>query len=222
MGRLIVTDTKIAQIPYQMKETGHTLYSYEELCYYMKSRMPLWLLEKERRGLTQWIRERGVDVADTDLLNPLEAAELILNAGNYFREDEVKDLLEEMKEYENKAEAVKEKEKADFYLSYGRLLKAYFSYEKALSAVTGEETDNFIGSLYHNKGVILCRFFYWQEAEECFQKASKTGALEESQRALELVKDMKKKEWKQGKEGLSFREVEEKKKEFLMEIGSLE
>lgn len=222
MGRLIVTDTNIAQVPYEMKETGHPLYSYEELCYYMKSRMPLWLLENERKGLTDWIRERGVNLPETDLLDPVKAAALILDAGNYFREDEAKDLLEEMAEYEKKAVTVREKEKGDLYLAYGKFLKAFFSYEKAIGAVDGEETTDFLASLYHNKGVILCRFFYWEEAGECFQKAIDIGGFDESEAALEFVKDMKKQEWMEGEEPLLTTEIEKKKKQFLDEIGSLE
>lgn len=218
MGRLIVTDTKIAQIPYRMKETGHPLYSYEELCYYMKSRMPLWLLENERKGLTEWIRERGVEIPETDFLNPKEAAALILEAGNYFREDETKDLLEEMEEYDDRITAVKEKEKGDLYLTYGKFLKAFFAYEKAIGAVTGEETDDFLGSLYHNKGVILSRLFYWEEAKACFQKAIEIGGFDESETAFELVKDMSRQEWKQGEETLISGAIEKKKKEFLAEI----
>ena len=222
MGRLIVTDTKIARIPYEMKETGHLLYSYEELCYYIKSRMPLWLLEKERKKLTEWVRERGVNLSDTDLLEPVEAAALILDAGNYFREEEIKDILEEMSEYENRPVAVKEKEKGDMYLAYGKLLKAFFAYEKVIAVINGEETDDFLGSLYHNKGVILSKFFYWEEAEACFQKALEIGNFDESKTSLELVRDMKEILWNQGTEPVLTVEIEEKKKEFLKEIGSLE
>ena len=250
MGRLIVTNTKIAKVPYRMKETGHPLYTYEELCYYIKSRIPLWLLETDRKGLTDWVKERGVMLLHTDELSPAEAAEQILRAGNYLNPAEVEQVMEEIAACEKAPGMLREKEKGDLYLSYGKLLKAYFAYEKAVCGIeilekteVGEmmekaetveereegkaaETDEqkipserWQASLYNNMALIMCRFFYWEEAEGWLNKAMALQETEETKIALHLVQDMKKKEWKQGKEPLLTIELERKKKEFLEELG---
>lgn len=229
MGRLIVTNTKIAKVPYRMKETGHPLYTYEELCYYIKSRIPLWLLETDRKGLTDWVKERGVMLLHTDELSPAEAAEQILRAGNYLKPTEVEQVMEEIAACEKAPRMLREKEKGDLYLSYGKLLKAYFAYEKAIrdmEALEKVETDEkqipseqWQASLYHNMALIMCRFFYWEEAEGWLSKALELQETEETKIALHLVQDMKKKEWKQGKEPLLTIELERKKKEFLEELG---
>lgn len=229
MGRLIVTKTKIAKVPYRMKETGHPLYTYEELCYYIKSRIPLWLLETDRKGLTDWVKERGVMLLHTDLLSPAEAAEQILRAGNYLKPAEIEQVMEGIAACEKAPGMLWEKEKGDLYLSYGKLLKAYFAYEKAIRDMEALEkaermekpnpSKQWQASVYHNMALIMCRFFYWEEAEAWLNKAMELQETEETKTALHLVQDMKKKEWKQGKEPLLTIELERKKKEFLEELG---
>ena len=60
MGRIIVTKTKVSKIPYVLKESGNPVYSYEELCYYIRTRMPLWVEEKSLEGLTEKMKEWGL------------------------------------------------------------------------------------------------------------------------------------------------------------------
>jgi tetratricopeptide (TPR) repeat protein len=219
MGRLIVTDTRLVKNPYRMKETGHLLYSYEELCYYIKSRMQLWLLETERKGLTDWIRKTGVEIEETDSLTPTQAAEKILRAGRYFKPEETDQLLDQMTGQEGEESRFLEKEKGDIYLSYGKLKKAYFSYQSAAGQVHPDDDASFLASLYHNMALILCRFFYWEEAEKWLLLALSYEEENESEKALAFVREMKEKTWETGENPMLSIEVERKKKEFLMELG---
>ena len=95
--------------------------------------------------------------------------------------------------------------------------------ERAEAAVETDEkqipSEQWQASLYHNMALIMCRFFYWEEAEGWLSKALELQETEETKIALHLVQDMKKKEWKQGKEPLLTIELERKKKEFLEELG---
>lgn len=218
MGRMIVTKTKTVKVPYRMKESGHSLYSYEELCYYIYSRMSLWVMEKERVGMTAWLKGCHVMIDDVDSLSPYEAATKILSAGSYFRAEEKKQILDRMKRYEDFPPAYVEKDKGDLYLYYGMIKKAYFSYEKAVSHETGEESQEWRASLYHNMGVVGCHFFYWEEAKKWFLKAKEIQDRKETQIALDLVEDMMKMNWEAAEGAISASELEKKKQEFINEL----
>ena len=129
--------------------------------------------------------------------------------------DEIKQLLWDMREYEKKSEAKKEKEKGDFYLFYRRMQKAVLSYGRAVISLQDKESDAFLASLYHNQGVALSWFFYWEEAKESFLKALSYKDVKESKTALEFINKMQNKEWKFGKEPALAIEIEKKKKEFI-------
>lgn len=220
MGRIIVTTTKVSKIPWIMKETGHPVYSYEELCFYISGRLPLWLLETERKGLADWLFQRGITVSGNDDLPPKEAAKQILLAGNYFRPDETKEILEEITNYEEKPERFREKEKGDLYLSYGKLLKAGLSYQKAAGQMQKEDESGWKASLFHNMGLVFCRFFYWDDARKAFEKAFSYRESDPTWKALLFAKEMGQKEWETGREPVLTIEIEGKKKEFLEELGS--
>lgn len=218
MGKMIVTKTKIAKEPYLMKESGHLLYSYEELCYYISSRMSLWVMEKERVGMTQWLFTCGVTIEDVDLLSPDEAAEKIITAGSYFYGTEKRQILDRINKFPEFPLSYVEKDRGDYYLSYGKIKKAYFSYEKAISSMTGEEREEWRNSLYHNMGIVCCRFFYWEEAKKWLLKAQEIMGKQETKNALSLVEDMLKKEWELGESPILTIELEKKKQEFLNEL----
>lgn len=218
MGRMIVTNTKLTKEPYVMKESGHRLYSYEELCYYIYSRMPLWLLEGERVGMTSWLLGCGVKIEEIDRLSPYGAAVKILSAGTYFRLEEKRQILDRMKERENMPVSLIEKEKGDLYLSYGKMVDAYLSYEKAICSENGQEEDHWRNSLYHNMGILCCRLFYWQEAKRWLTKAQEISVRQETENALLLVADMEKIHWKREGQPLNPKKLVKKKEEFINEL----
>lgn len=218
MGSMIVTNTRMAKEPYEMRESGHRLYSYEELCYYIYARMPLWLLEEERVGMTSWLLGCGVKIGEIDRLSSYDAAVKILSAGTYFRLEEKRQILERMKEYKDMPVSLTAKEKGDLYLSYGKVVDAYFSYEKAIQSENGQEGDDWRNSLYHNMGILCCRLFYWQEAKKWLTKAQEIRERQETKNALLLVSDMEKFHWKREGQPLNPKKLVKKKEEFINEL----
>ena len=219
MGRIIVTKTKTSKIPYIMRESGNPLYSYEELCYYIKTRMALWVEEQSLEGLTSKMEEWGVEVPVLDSLDPIEAAKIILEAGTYCKKDEVTQYLSVMNMYAKNENITIVKDKGDLYLSYGKIRKAYEYYWRAVSQMTGEETPEWRASLFHNFGIVCCRFFYWREAKNWFALAIDAKDTEESRDGLEFVLNMEKKGWTREGTSVSEMKVKEKQKEFIREIG---
>ncbi len=219
MGRLIVTRTKISKTPYVLIESGNPVYSYEELCYYIKTRTALWVEEKEFEGLTEKMEEWGVQVESLLDCDSVEAAKRIFEAGNYFRNDEVEQYISYIEECADTQDITILKDKGDLYLSYGKIRKAYEFYWKAVSRMTGEETQGWKASLYHNFGIVCCRFFYWKEAKNWFALAIDAKDTEESRIGLELVLDMEKKGWTSDGTSVSDKMLAEKQREFVLEIG---
>lgn len=217
MGRLIVTNTTISKVPYCMKESGHRLYSYEELCYYICSRMPLWLEERNRDGLTEKLKEWGLQTVDVDGLSPYEAAKKIFQAGNYLRKDEKEPILEQMEKYGQKKELFREKEKGDLYLAYKKNRKAYLAYVRGIALLTGEEEPELKASLYHNMAVVCCRFFYWKEAKKWFALSLDAKDSQESRIGLELVLDLEKKQWRSDGKPVDQEKLRQRQQDFLQE-----
>ena len=218
MARLLVTKTKTTKVPYRMEESGHALYSYEELCYYMRTRMALWMEEKNRPGMTSWLKNCGIEVENADFCSPYDAAGMILEAGTYYRKEEKEQILKRMKEWFYFPEVEREKETGDLYLHYGRVKKAYLSYAKVIKNLSEGEMDSFVCSLYHNMGLCCLRLFYWGEAEVWLSKAFFLGKKKETENALLLVKDMKQTDWSVMGDAVSMEEIAKKKAEFRNEL----
>lgn len=219
MGRIIVTKTNISKIPYIMKESGNPLFSYEELCYYIKTRMALWVEEKSLEGLTDKMTEWGLHIDSIDQLAPVEAAKKIFEAGSYYKKEETEQYLSVMETYARNDDITIIKDKGDLYLSYGKIKNAYKFYWRAVSAMTGEESADWKASLYHNLGIVCCRFFYWREAKNWFALAIDAKDTIESRDGLELVLDMEKKGWINDGSSVSETKLMEKQLEFVREIG---
>lgn len=218
MGRMIVTSTKMSKVPYCMSQSGHLLYSYEELCYYIRNRAPLWLEEDTFAGLDEKMKEWGVEISGLGRMSPLEAGEAILNAGNFYHSRERETVLQYLQELAGKELIFREKEKGDMYLFYGKYKKAYLSYWTAISSLKEEEASSFKASLFHNYAIACCRFFYWKEARNWFALALHEKDTKESRQGLEFVLDMEKKGWITDGSSISEQEWMEKKKEFLQEL----
>jgi len=219
MGRMIVTKTKISKIPYIMRESGNPLYSYEELCYYIRTRMALWVEEKTLEGLSDKMAEWGLLVEPLDSLSPIEAARKIFEAGSYYKKDEIEQYLSVMGVYARNENITIIKDKGDLYLSYGKIRNAYEFYWRAVSKMSGEETPEWKASLFHNFGIVCCRFFYWKEAKSWFALAIDAKDTEESRNGLEFVLDMEKKGWIMEGSSVSEKKLVEKQLEFVREIG---
>ena len=63
MGKIIVCNTKTAQNPYTFLNTKVSVYSYEELCYYLYNNMVLVGEEDVSARLSAWIR-RELDLTE--------------------------------------------------------------------------------------------------------------------------------------------------------------
>jgi tetratricopeptide (TPR) repeat protein len=189
MGKIIICKTKSAYNPYTFLNTKVSVYSYEELCYYIYNNMVLIGEEEVSRKLTGWIRKE-IDLPElADKLEALMEKNAfvqdimveILVYGNYYGNDEVRGFMSECQRIRNMKNYEVEKLRADGYMRYKHYIKAGAIYDEILGYAEKNNVGNdFLGNVYHNKAVALAGNLQLDEAKEYFVKAYNLNNNDES------------------------------------------
>lgn len=187
---------KRAEKPYYMEKVCVSLYSIEELCYFLRENA--YLIEPDicDHRLAEWIgRECGLP----ELAKKLEGflrikagmddfAGVILDYTGYYPPEERERIKNVMRI--NAAMNVYERRKAraDYFLSHKRYALAVQEYEAVLAKL-GNSDPILSGNIYHNLGVCHAGLFSFGRAAECFQKAAAVSTDRES--ALQYLAAMR-------------------------------
>ena len=189
MSGIIICKTKTADNPYTFLNTKMSVFSYEELCYYIFNNMVLVGKDDLTDRLTAWLREElGVyDLADkVDTLNQKNAyiqdiMVEILTFGEFYGTEEIKEFLGECKRIRTLKPYELDKKRADSYMMYKHYIKADAIYDEIIEyKESHDEFDEFLGNIYHNKGVALAGNLQLEEAKECFIRAFSLNKNNES------------------------------------------
>lgn len=189
MGKIIVCNTKTANNPYTFLNTKVSVYSYEELCYYIFNNMVLIGDEDISARLSAWMRDE-LELYDlADRLDELFEKKAfvqdilveILVYGTYYSSDEIRGFMAECQRLRMLKPYELEKLRADGYLRYKHYIKAGAIYNDIISNLEKENQESeFLGNVYHNKAVALAGNLQMDEAKECFIKAYNLNGNEES------------------------------------------
>ena len=189
MGKIIVCNTKTAQNPYTFLNTKVSVYSYEELCYYLYNNMVLVGEEDVTARLSAWIRR---ELALTELADKIDTLldkhafvqdimVEILVYGGYYSSEEVRQFMAECQKLRTLKSYEVEKLRADGYLRYKHCIKAGAIYDEVICYLEKEkQEDEFLGNVYHNKAVALAGNLQLDEAKSYFIKAYSLNKNEES------------------------------------------
>ena len=189
MGKIIVCNTKTAQNPYTFLNTKVSVYSYEELCYYLYNNMVLVGEEDVSARLSAWIRKELdltelADKIDTLLDKHAFVQDImveILVYGGYYSSEEVRQFMAECQKLRTLKSYEVEKQRADGYLRYKHYIKAGAIYDEIICYLEKEkQEDEFLGNVYHNKAVALAGNLQLDEAKSCFIQAYSLNKNEES------------------------------------------
>ncbi len=189
MGKIIVCNTKTANNPYTFLNTKVSVYSYEELCYYIFNNIVLIGDEDVTPRLSAWIRDELelFDLADRvdDLFEKKAFVQDILVEilvyGNYYENDEIRGFMADCQKLRMLKPYELEKLRADGYLRYKHYIKAGAIYNDIISNLEKENPDSeFLGNVYHNKAVALAGNLQLDEAKEFFIKAYNLNNNDES------------------------------------------
>lgn len=185
----IVCKGDLAKVPYVIPVSEVPVYSLEELCYYIYNniynvteqyfdeRLTVWLSEQvhcdtlaeKMKGLIQ----RHHDVKDLVVT--------LLCSCDYYREEEVRELVGVMGKISHLPLHQKCKIQADAYLNAGKYGKSLQEYKKILGGeLAGRFTAEEYGNLLHNQAVARFYVSSFQEAARGFQEAYARNHREES------------------------------------------
>lgn len=189
MGKIIICNTKTANNPYTFLNTKVSVYSYEELCYYIYNNMVLIGDEDISERLSAWIRN---ELELPDLAEKIDGLleknafvqdvmTEILVYGTYYTTDEIREFMTDCQKFRSLSSYELQKLRADGYMKYKHYIKAGAIYDEIIDAMEKENKENdFLGNIYHNKAVALAGNLQMDEAKECFMKAYSLNENDES------------------------------------------
>lgn len=177
MRESLICIGKIGKKGYYFEDTGIQIFSYEELCYYLKRHMICYIHTLPGEDLLVYLRdELGLDKLYKQLIRLLDPEKdqmkyfsTLFREGHYFNEDEIRDILDNYRSLMNAPVYLQKKWMGDLLVSSGRAARAIESYRAALLEEEIEKED--IGRIYHNAGIAEAKLFRFQNAKIDFIKA---------------------------------------------------
>ena len=189
MGKLIFCIGNKAKEPYFFQSTGTKVYTMEELCYYLYHNIETLEEDLSERQLVPWIRnELGMEER-ADFLQQLmdrnagikDLVVSIFCSTDYYTEEEINALIEEIDRYFDMLPIERKKRHADAFLRYGKTREAMLEYRNLLDdrdfVYVPEEEQ---AKAYHNMAVLLAKNGMFKNAAKYFLNAYQKGAGKDS------------------------------------------
>lgn len=162
MGKLIICNGKLTTKPYYHKVTGISLYSIEELCYYIYNNIDIMNNEFLNESLAKWIgSELQLEDRGKKLLEMIEKKAsmkdlivFILCSADYYSESEIKALILHMDNFSLLSPFERKKKTADNYLKYKKYNMALNEYEEILYGKESVKLSSIeYGNILHNLAI---------------------------------------------------------------------
>ena len=187
MGRVRLCIGNYATTPYVIGQTGIRIYSLEELCYYLAENVLLLDTDFVTAELVEWIDvQLGLSELSKSLKVLLQKGSplysfvgQILEYGYYKTPEECAEILRVIQENAKLNVYEKKKKRIDYLAEGGHFEQAFTEYQKLLSGIIGKDLS-LTGEVYTAMGKIAARMFYFDLAEELFEKAYKITYRRES------------------------------------------
>ena len=195
MSKVILCTTKEASHPFIFLNTKVEINNYEELCFYIYNNTVLISKSSLSDRLFDWIRDE-LDMPElsaklVNLSNRTSFAQdllvEILAAGNYYEPEEIATYVEAWQKYRKLSASQRKKLKGDGYLAYKRYIKAASIYDDILDNHPDISDDEFLGNVYHNRGVAAANNLDVEDAKSFLLKAYELNGNEESLREYLIV-----------------------------------
>lgn len=175
MGRILLCSSKVASKPYEFADIGIFVGSYEELCFFLRSYMVLWMNTKKDESLADWIEEQlEMKMLANKVRNCHNKRDMlfeIIKSGVYFNEKEIIEIEQEYDDALGKKMWEKKLEMGNVYLYHKKYERALECYDYILMQEEREITEEIIGKVYHNCGIAYAYSFEFDQAEESFYNA---------------------------------------------------
>lgn len=180
MGTVKLCVHELAKTPYFVEATGISVYSIEELAYYLYENIYLIDERLMEEKLYTWIeRELEMEALAERLRNGKTAgnhvynqAMTILKASEYYSEEELKELSEKIRTISGLQTQERMKYKADELLQNKNYWAAIVEYERILSIRQSSKLKvDFYAKVWNNLGGCYARLFLFEKAAVCYENA---------------------------------------------------
>jgi len=180
MGTVKLCVHELAKTPYYVEATGISVYSIEELAYYLYENIYLIDERLVEEKLYTWIeRELEMESLAERLRNGKTAGNhvynqvmTILKASEYYTEEELNELSEKIRKISVLQTQERMKYKADELLQNKNYWAAIVEYEIILSIRQNSKLKvDFYAKVWNNLGGCYARLFLFEKAASCYENA---------------------------------------------------
>ena len=180
MGTVKLCVHELAKTPYFVEETGISIYSIEELAYYLYENIYLIDERLVEEKLYTWIeRELEMGFLAERLRNGKTTGNhvynqvmTILKASEYYSEEELKELSEKIRMISTLQTQERMKYRADELLQNKNYWAAVVEYERILSIRQNSKLKvDFYAMVWNNLGGCYARLFLFEKAASCYENA---------------------------------------------------
>lgn len=187
MSNVLLCQGALAKNPYYVKEACISLYSIEELCYFIYHYAYILDDTFVNKKLVSWLRDEidmGDVAAKVETLIERNGSlgnlvRVLNNEVGYYTEDEWVSLLEDIDSNSRLSLSQRRKIRADGLLKSEKYAQALEEYENLLYEGDVDE-PSFIAKVYHNLGVCAAKLFMFEKAADYLEKAYDTYPNTES------------------------------------------
>lgn len=197
MSNVLLCKGTLSTIPYYIKEACVSIYSIEELCYFVYHNSYMLDDSFVNDSLVEWISDklelkeiaRQIDkVRDHDgALGNL--VRILNNEIGYCTEEEWIQLLEDIAGNSRISLTERRKIRADGLLNSGKYAQCLKEYEGILRDESVKD-EKLLARVYHNLGVCAAKLFLYERAADYFEKAYESYANTESYIEMLCAKKM--------------------------------
>ncbi|MGN0243098.1 MAG: hypothetical protein ACI4CT_03440 [Lachnospiraceae bacterium] len=176
MSNLIVCMRNPAKKGFTFEDTGVTIYSYEELCYYINQNRALFVEDWFTVSLRHWITkelqlEEMLRLMNGYSDNSYLQIRALLDYGSYYERYAVDEIVEELQRLQKGSRIQFQKKKADCYLHYQKYFRARQEYNALLMQKHLIPDRILLGNIYHNKGLTYLMDMDIIGGKECLEEA---------------------------------------------------
>ena len=170
--------------PYYAKETGLSLYSAEELSYYIVNYLLLlpkdFIGERLYRFLGRQLGLAGLEGRLRRFMSQgadmSQGLFVLVSELRYYREEELLQFKEKLEEYKHAGPMELLKQRGDFFLDVCQYGNAIHAYDQILREPS--QDAEFLAGVWHNRGAACAQLWQYAEAMECFVRAWHTLSLD--------------------------------------------
>ncbi|MBR0131795.1 MAG: hypothetical protein IKR27_09715 [Lachnospiraceae bacterium] len=180
MGKFIYCIGNKAKLPYTFQTTGISVYTMEELCYYLYHNIDTLEEDLSNISLISWIRTELGMTERADFLEQLihrgsglkDIVVSIFVSTDYYTEEEINNLIKEIDQLYDMLPVERKKRHADMLMRFHKYREAGFEYrqlmdDREFSSLATEAQ----GDVAHNLGVLTARNGRFQAAAKLFDSA---------------------------------------------------